>query len=99
MRHWSVVQIVPRLSKPGTGDGLNHIKGVDDGVKDRVIVGTRLLFSVFTEICYYGCRGLYPTGDSIVDVHMCWSCKLFWNYGAGLCTAVFNLGKRSARSG
>ena len=58
MRHWSVVQIVPRLSKPGTGDGLNHIKGVDDGVKDRVIVGTRLLVSVFTKICYYGCRGL-----------------------------------------
>ena len=100
MRHWSVVQIVPRLSKPGTGDGLNHIKGVDDGVKDQVIVDTRLLFSVCTEIYYFGCRGRYPTGDSTVDVHAQMELSVFnLNVSAGACATIFNLENRLAAIG
>ena len=45
------------MLKPGTGNGLDHLGGVVDGLKRRVIVGTRLFYPFVINVYYVDCRG------------------------------------------
>ena len=38
------------MLKPGTGNGLDHVGGVVDGLKRRVIVGTRLFYPFIIKV-------------------------------------------------
>ena len=67
------------MLKPGTGNGLYHVGGVVDGLKQRVIVGTRLFYPFVINVYYVDCCGpISSRGATPPWLCTCgWRCRLF----------------------
>ena len=96
--NWSAVPIVPSLSKLGSGNGLDHVWGVVDGLLLSNDCGYLfLIIRLYNENVVWMLRALlskrwlhrgYARVDGVVSYYL--------KVGAGACTTVTNLGNRLA---